>query len=372
MSATHRIELDVRTPLVEAPETGHNRWHPEIPAALEVARGDTVVLDVRDGLDGQFTMESGHADVLELDLGRGHPCTGPIAVEGAEPGDLLEVEVLEIEPDDFGWTCVIPGMGLLGDRFDSPYLARWSIADGVARSPDIPGAAIRGVPFLGVAAVAPSQARLEEFTAREAELLARGGSVLPPDPGSAVPTTGPPAEAGLRTVPPRENGGNMDVKQLTTGSRLLLGVDVPGAMFSAGDPHFHQGEGELCGVAIEMHARVTVRLAVRAGAELAWRPRFPVIEHRVPAERRRDRDELVTMGIPLDDEGRNENLDLNLAAKAALNEMVDYLVAARGYSPEQAYILVSAACDLRAGSVPNIPNVLATVHLPLDIFEASA
>ena len=115
------------------------------------------------------------------------------------------------------------------------------------------------MPFLGVAAVAPSQARLEEFTAREAELLARGGSVLPPDPKSAVPTTGPPADEGLRTVPPRENGGNMDVKQLTTGSRLLLGVDVPGAMFSAGDPHFHQGEGELCGVAIEMHARVTVR-----------------------------------------------------------------------------------------------------------------
>jgi formamidase len=363
-----RIAFDVRTPLVAAPEQGHNRWHPDIPPLLTVSPGDRVVLDVRDGLDGQFTAESGSDDVLNMDLGRGHPLTGPIFIEGAEPGDLLEVETLAIEPDRFGFTCIIPGVGLLKERFDKPYLVRWVIEGGVARSADLPGVSIRGAPFLGVAGVSPSPERLAMFLARETALAEQGGEVLLPDPRSAVPGE-PVASKGLRTVPPRETGGNMDVKQLTVGSRLVLPVDVPGALFSAGDAHFAQGDGETCGVAIEMHATAELRFGLRKAREVGWRPRYPMLEYTEPSGPTRGRRCVVTTGLPIDAAGRNADLDLNVAAAAALNEMVDYIAETHGYTSEQAYVLASVAADLRIGSVPNIPNVLVTAVLPLDIFD---
>jgi formamidase len=366
---TQVIDLDVRTPLVEAPEVGHNRWHPEIPPIARVEPGVTVVLDLRDGLDGQITAETTAEDIRSMDMNRGHPLTGPFYVEGAEPGDVLEVETLAIEPDGFGSTIIIPGFGLLADRFPEPFVVKWTIADGVARSAELPGVAIPGVPFLGLVGVAPSHERMRLFTEREADLGRRGGFVLPPDPKSAVPATGPAATEGLRTVPPRETGGNMDIKQVTVGSVLLLPVDVPGALVSIGDAHFAQGDGESCGVAIEMHARVTVRFGLRKAKALKWRPRYPAFEYSEPPTPPSGRRWFVTTGLPLDAEGRNEELDLNLAAREALNEMVDYLVDARGLTPNQAYILVSVAADLRASEVVDVPNVIVSAHLPLDIFD---
>ncbi len=183
-----------------------------------------------------------------------------------------------------------------------------------------------------------------------------------------MPATGAAATAGLRTVPQRETGGNMDIKQLTVGSRLLLPVDCPGALVSLGDAHFAQGDGESCGVAIEMHARATVRFGLRKASDLAWRPRYPTFEFTeppIPAGRRY----LVTTGLPLDADGRNEELDLNLAAKAALDEMVEYLTRVQGLTPSQAYILVSVAADLRVSEVVDVPNAIVSAHLPLDIFE---
>jgi len=365
---TRVIALEVWTPLIEAPEVGHNRWHPDIPPIAQLAPGETVVLDMRDGLDGQITAETNDEDVRALDMNRGHPLTGPFFVEGAEPGDLLEVETLAIEPDRFGSTIIIPGFGLLAERFPEPYVVKWTIEAGVARSAELPGVAIPGAPFLGVVGVAPSHERLALFAEREADLQRRGGFVLPPDPRSAVPATGAAATAGLRTVPPRETGGNMDIKQLTVGSRLLLPVDCPGALVSLGDPHFAQGDGESCGVAIEMHARATVRFGLRKASDLAWRPRYPTFEFTEPAGPPTGRRYLVTTGLPLDADGRNEELDLNLAAKAALEEMVEYLTRVRGLSPSQAYILVSVAADLRVSEVVDVPNVIVSAHLPLDIF----
>src|SRR4029077_6810717 len=164
---------------------------------------------------------------------------------------------------------------------------------------ELPGVAIPGVPFLGLVGVAPSHERLAVFAEREADLGRRGGIVLPPDPRSAIPATGPGATEGLRTVPPRETGGNMDIKQLTVGSLLLLPVDCPGALVSIGDAHFAQGDGESCGVAIGMHARATGRFGLRKAKELEWRPRCPAFEFTEPAGPPAGRRSFVTTGLPL-------------------------------------------------------------------------
>src|SRR5262249_35155313 len=152
-----------------------------------------------------------------------------------------EVEFVAYESDDFGTTAVIPGFGFLADVFPDPYLVKWDIADGLARSPELPGVAVPQAMFAGVGGVAPSAGRLEEFRAREEALENRGQRVATPFPERAKP---PSAAEGIRTIPPRETGGNMDVRQLVAGSRLWLPVDVPGALFSIGDLHFAQGDGE--------------------------------------------------------------------------------------------------------------------------------
>jgi formamidase len=362
-----RIGAETRLPLAAQPGRGHNRWHPDIPPIATVACGELVAIETRDGIDGQIGPDGGVADVAALDMSRPHPMTGPIHVEGAEPGDLLEVETVSIEPDAFGFTVVRPGGGLLGAEIERPLVVRWEIADGVARSADLPGVAIPGAPFMGLMGVAPSSERLREFAARECELERRGGAVRLPDAVGAVPAVGEAAEHGLRTVPPRETGGNLDIKRLTAGSKLLLPVDVPGALFSVGDAHFAQGDGESCSQAIEMRASVVLRFGLRKAATLAWRPTYPVAEYsEQPAAG--PRRYLATSGIPVEADGTNRDLDLLVAARAALREMLAYLTAVRGLSREQAYALCSVAVDLQISEVVNVPNAVVAAVLPLDIF----
>ena len=140
----HELKPPIRRALIDAPETGHNRWHPDLPPALTVDPGDEIVVDCRDGVDGQITPATVDADLATLDFRRGHPMTGPIAVRGAEPGDVLKVEILAIETDGFGSTGIFPGFGLLGDLFTEPYLVTWGLHDGVATS-----RAARGHPHPG-------------------------------------------------------------------------------------------------------------------------------------------------------------------------------------------------------------------------------
>ncbi len=154
----------------------HNRWHPELPPAATVAPGDEVTLECTDGICGQLTRESSHADAGTLDLGGAHPLTGPVFVEGAEPGTVLEVEFVAYEPDDFGTTAVIPGFGFLADLFTEPYLVKWEIADGVARSEELPGVAVPQDMFAGVVGVAPSPQRLAGYLAREDALREQGSA----------------------------------------------------------------------------------------------------------------------------------------------------------------------------------------------------
>jgi len=366
----HELKPPIRRPLVDAPETGHNRWHPDLPPALVVEPGDEIVIDCRDGLDGQITPVTLDAELLAVDLDRGHPLSGPIAVRGAEPGDVLKVEILAVETDDFGSTAIFPGFGLLGDLFEEPFLVTWGLHDGTATSGRLEGVRIPADPFVGVIGVAPSPARMEQFRAREAAVVEAGGVALPPDANGAVPPGEPYASTALRTIPPRETGGNLDVPQARAGSTVFLPVDVAGALLSLGDVHFAQGDGEVCGTAIEAHGRVTIRVDVLPAAKLGHRPQTPAFESVEPAWKG-GRRHFVTTGLPIRPDGSNADLDTTLAARNALLAMIDWLGAERGLSREQAYVLCSVAVDLRISEIVDIPNPVVSALCPLDIFHAT-
>ena len=253
-------------------DTAHNRWHPDLEPVATVRPGEEITLETRDGLDGQLTRDSSHADVLTLDLGLGHPLTGPVYVEGAKPGDVVDVELLAYETGDFGVTPVIPGFGFLADVFTDPYLVTWELADGKARSPELPGVVVTGDPFAGVIGVAPSHELLEEIARRERALAEAGAPVADPLPETAIPAA---ARGGIRTIPPREIGGNLDIRQLVAGSRITLPVHAEGALVSVGDLHFAQGDGEVCGTGVEVAGAVTMRVFVRTPERP---PRLPTFE----------------------------------------------------------------------------------------------
>jgi formamidase len=369
--ATHEIRIDRRLPLASEPHTGHNRWHPDIPPAVRCEPGDEVVLETRDTFDGHFDARSTVKDIETADFNLVHPVTGPVFVEGAEPGDLLVAEMLEVIPERFGFTCQVPGFGFLRDDFPEPFLVRWELAGDQAASDDLPGVRIAGAPFMGVIGVAPSRALLETVSAREAELAGRDGAVvLLPDPTGAVPADPAIAAEALRTIPPREFGGNADIKQLTAGTRLLLPVFVNGALFSAGDAHFAQGDGESCGTAIEMSATLRVRLDLRKSqaaergiGTMCWERDDPGPAESTPPGRY-----FATTGICVGRDGRNEFEDVTLAARNALDAMIGHLGAEYGYSRQQAYAICSVAVDLKISQAVDVPNVIVSAFLPLDIF----
>jgi len=372
---THHIRIDRSKPLRDEPHTGHNRWHPDIAPVLSVNPDDTVVLETRDALDGVVTSEMTSADLHRVDLDLVHPLTGPVFVNGAEPGDLLEVHILDITPQPFGFTTIVPGFGFLRDFFPTSFLVKWGIVGGFAVSPDLPGVRIPGGPFMGVMGVAPSQALHSRLVAREAELLRRGGAVLPPSAQGAVPAVEPIASEALRTIPPRETGGNFDIKQLTAGTTLLLPVYVQGALFSAGDSHFAQGDGESCGTAVEMGATLTVRFGLRKGLAARrqiQRPQYERHDYFADPRFAVPRRFFATTGMPITRDDRNESENVTLAAQDALLNMIDHLTAEYGYSREQAYVLTSVAVDLRISELVDVPNVVVSAFLPLDIFEESA
>jgi formamidase len=372
---THHIRIDRSKPLRDEPHTGHNRWHPDIPPILSVDPGDTVVLETRDALDGVVIPTMTSADLHRVDLDLVHPLTGPVFINGAEAGDLLEVHILDIAPQRFAYTTIVPGFGFLRDFFPTPFLVKWTIDDGVAVSSDLPGVRIPGGPFMGVMGVAPSQALRARLAAREDELRRRGGAVLPPSGQGAVPATEPIASEALRTIPPRETGGNFDIKQLTAGTTLLLPVYVEGALFSAGDSHFAQGDGESCGTAVEMGATLTVRFGLRKGVAAQrqiQRPQFERQDYFADPRFAVPRRFFATTGMPITRDDRNESENVTLAAQDALLNMIDHLIAERAYSREQAYVLTSVAVDLRISELVDVPNVVVSAFLPLDIFEDSA
>ncbi len=369
--AEHTLNIDRTKSLAQETAVGHNRWHPDIKPTAEIDPGAVIAIETRDALDGQVGANSTTADVAACDLGLIHPLTGPVYINGAEPGDLLEVTIVEVAAEPTGFTCQIPGFGFLRDIFTEPHIIRWRIEDNFATSSDLPGVRLPGAPFMGVIGLAPSHELLETINKREAALLERGGMVLPPDSAGAVPATSAICTNALRTVAPHETGGNLDIKQLTAGTTLRIPVYVPGALFSVGDAHFAQGDNESCGTAVEMAATFYGSFKVLKG-EAAKRgirdvqfyrdDYFTAPEMAVPQRF------FATTGQSVTRDGVAHAEDATLAARNALLNMIDHLVDERGYTAQQAYAICSVAVDLKISEMVDVPNIVVSAFLPLDIF----
>ena len=365
------IKIDRTKRLKDEPHTGHNRWHPDIPPVIEVSPDEEVMLETRDAADVQIRKGMSSADLANLAAKVAHPLTGPVFIQNAAPGDLLEIEFIDIIPEPYGWTRFRPGAGFLRDIFDDFYLVHWDIADGWAVSEALPGIRIPDASFMGTSGIAPSEIQMDSWTKRESDLIARGGIAFPPDPEDAVPAQDPIASEGLRTGPPRENCGNADIKQLTKGARLFIPVNVEGALFSTGDAHFAQGDSECCVTGIEMQATAIVRFHIHKGEasqkNIQW-PRFAHPGYFTSPEWAAPKNFIATMGMPINEDGSQEGEDLTLAARNALLNMIG-LLQERGWSREQAYVICSVAVDLKISNAVDLPNVTVSAFLPEDIFE---
>jgi formamidase len=366
-----------------------NRYHPGIPPVARAKAGDVIVIETRDAFDSNLNLQSTADDVTALDLNLVHPMTGPIFIEGAVRGDVLAVTLLDVEPDQYGYTVIVPGFGFLRDRFPDPYIVNWQLDRLAATSDQIPSVRIPIAAFMGSVGVLPGDAETDIYLKREADLATAGGVALPPQSVGALPAAicGPEGSDNgrcLRTIPPRENGGNMDVKQMQVGTTLLLPCFIDGCGLFAGDVHFAQGDGEVSGTAIEMGAQVTLRIDVRKGEGAVIKG--PEFEGGAQLKTIAPSKFYATVGLPLKEAGEvpiyvtyidgekigpltNLSEDLTLAARNALIGMIDYMVREHALTPEQAYVVASVAADLRISQVVDVPNFIVSAFLPLEIFD---
>ena len=289
----------------------HNKFSSTIPPVLTVPSGAVVEVATEEATDGQFDLQTTLEDVAKLDFEPIHPLTGPVYVEGAVPGDVLAVTLLKIELGSWGWTAVSPGFGFLADEFSEAAIKTFELGPGtkVARFSD--SVSIPLEPFPGVMGVAPATEEL------------------------------------LSTIPPRANGGNMDNKYLTEGTTVYFPVFVEGALFSIGDTHAAQGDGEVCGTAIEAPMRIVYQVEVLKGWRKISEPQY-------------ETDEIY--GVTAFAETIDE------AARKATHFMIDYLVEAHGQTRTDAYMIASLAGDLKISEVVDVPHVLVSMHLPKAIF----
>ena len=294
--------------------TIHNVWDNGIAPVAAVAPGTEVTVETVDAGGGQLDAGSGVDAVGAIDFGRVNPVTGPLAVEGARPGDALVIDILDVTVGDWGWTANIPGFGLLAADFPDAHLRISTIADGVVEP--LPGVRIPVVPMIGTIGVAP------------------------PEPG----------EHGI--VPPRQWGGNMDIRHVGPGARLVLPVGVDGALLSLGDVHAAMGDGEICGTGVETPATVRLRVGLEPGAA----PRTPVLE--TDARAQRTGRALATTGI---------GPDLMDAAREASRALVDAVARRTGLDPVDAYLLASITADLKISEVVDVPNWVVSAHFPLEL-----
>lgn len=300
----------------------HFGWDNALKPILTVTPGTTLQIDCLDSSDGQLTPDSLVTDVARLDFGRINPVVGPVFVDGAEPGDAIKVTIGEFTPSGFGWTANIPGFGLLADQFVEPALKLWSY-DSASMAP---------AAFSDTARVP-----LKPFA----------GTI-----GLAL------AEPGLHSiVPPRRTGGNLDIRDLSTGTTLYLPVEVAGGLFSIGDTHAAQGDGEICGTAIESPMALTVTLDLIKGTNLAG-PRFttpgPVTRHLDGAGYE------VTTGV---------GPELMTSARDAVSRMIDLLVHEHGMAAVDAYMLCSVCGDLRISEIVDLPNWVVSFYFPRIVFS---
>lgn len=294
----------------------HHGWNNAFPPRLTIAPGETVQFETLDASSGQLTRTSTAADVGKLDLAHVNPVTGPVYIDGARPGDALKVTVLSLRPSGWGWTANIPGFGLLTDQFPDARLHHWNYDPGLTPAMYGPGGRVPLKPFTGTIGVAP-------------------------------------AEPGLHSIiPPRNVGGNMDARDIAEGTELYLPIEVEGALFSVGDTHAAQGDGEVCGTAIESPIDVALKFELVKDARL----RSPRYVTPGPVSRHFDTHGYeVTTGI---------GPDLMTGARMAVSEMIELLSSRYGYEPIDAYMLCSVCADLRISSIVDVPNWVVSFYFP--------
>jgi acetamidase/formamidase len=299
----------------------HHGWDNSLAPAIHITPGEALEFEVADASGGQLSATSSAADLARLDFSRINPVTGPVFLDGAEPGDVLQVTVLSFAPSGWGWTANIPGFGLLADDFKEPALHLWRY-DARTLSPALFGhwGRVPLKPFTGTIGVAP-------------------------------------AEPGAHSIiPPRRIGGNMDVRDIAAGTVLYLPVEVAGALFSVGDTHAAQGDGEVCGTAIESPMRVALRFDLVKQQPLAY-PRFTTSG---PVTRHLDAHGYeVTTGI---------GPDLMQAARAAVRSMIGLLVRQYNMPAIDAYLLCSVCGDLRISEIVDLPNWTVSFYFPRVVF----
>lgn len=303
------------------PNAVHHTWDRDRPPALTVNPGDTVVFETPEITRGQLTRSSTEDALLALDFGLIHQISGPVAVSGAEPGDTLVVEILSVKPKEWGYSFVLPGFNLLKDdaAFQTPYLKIWDLTH-PSHTEFKPGIVIPYEPFCGLMGLAPAE----------------------------------PGEHS--TVPPRRVGGNLDIRQLVAGTVMHMPVEVPGALFSCGDVHGTQGDGEVCGTGIEMESFVTLRFDLIKGYSV------PELQFRM-ANR---------MTGSWNDKGwfctTAHGPDLWINTQNAIRYMIDWLKREHGLTDHEALVLCSVCVDLKISEVVDAPNWIVTAALPLGVF----
>lgn len=291
-------------------------WDRSVEPRLAVASGDTITFECPEPC-GQVEPTWTSEDLVNLDFSKVHAVVGSVYVDGAEPGDALQIDILDMQHRGWGWSAHIPHFGLLADDFDFPYLHHWEVDDSACRF-GVGGIELPFAPFCGVLGVAPEE------------------------------------EGRFDTIPPRRNGGNIDIRDIGVGSTAFLPVLVEGALFGCGDCHAAQGDGEVSGTAVEAPMEVTLRLTVRK--DLALRE----LQFTTPGRQR--------------DESRGYHVttahgpDLLENSRNAVRAMIEWLARERSLTPSQAYVLCSTAADLRISEVVDAPNWIVSAYLPLSVF----
>ncbi len=363
----------------------HNRWHPDIPMAAMVKPGDDFIIECFDWTGKQIKNDDDASDVRDVDLSQVHFLSGPVGVEGAEPGDLLVVEILDIGafPDEQwgfnGFFSKQNGGGFLTDHFPQAQKSIWDFEGMFTKSRHIPGVRFPGLIHPGLIGCLPSQEMLETWNTREKELFdsdperVPGLANLPYAPTAHMGRlTGEAKEKaaaeGARTVPPREHGGNCDIKDLSRGSKVYFPVYVKDGGLSVGDLHFSQGDGEItfCG-AIEMAGWIHMKVELIKDGMAKYAIKNPIFKPS-PITPKYD-DYMIFEGISVDEDGKQHYLDVHIAYRQACLNAIEYLKKF-GYSGAQGYgILGTAPVQGHISGVVDVPNACATLWIPTKIFD---
>ncbi len=365
-------------------ENIHNRWHPDIPMACWVNPGDEFILETFDWTGGFIQNNDSADDVRDIDLSTVHYLSGPVGVKGAEPGDLLVVDLLDIgakKESEWGFNGFFSkqnGGGFLTEHFPLAQKSIWDFHGMFTKSRHVPGVSYAGLIHPGLIGCLPDHKMLEMWNSREQELIDSnpgvGGLANPPFAGTAHmgklkgEAKEKAAATAARTVPPREHGGNCDIKDLSRGSKVFFPVYVDGAGLSVGDLHFSQGDGEItfCG-AIEMAGWVHMKVTLIKGGMAKYGIKNPIFK---PSPIKPVyNDYLIFEGISVDEKGKQLYLDVNVAYRQACLNAIEYLKKF-GYSGAQAYsILGTAPVQGHISGVVDVPNACATLWLPTEIFD---